>query len=92
MAADKTEVDGIAVHVDASTLDDFEITEALVDMASQGDDFRQVSAIVRLFALIFGNDAKRVKGELRSAHGGKLTNETAVTFLLHAIEAAGAKN
>ena len=93
MAAKKPalSVDGIALNVKAEDLDDFELVEALADANSEDMDV-QMQAVVRVFRIVYGDDYKRVKSELREKNGGKLTTEIMMGFFGATMEALGAKN
>lgn len=84
-------VDGISLNVKAEDLDDFELVEALADANSEDMDV-QMQAVVRVFRIVYGDDYKRVKSELREKNGGKLTTEIMMGFFGETMEALGAKN
>lgn len=93
MGAKKTVVNGIEIKLTAEDLDDYEITEALVDAeAPDATDGEKTRAYVRMMRLVFGDDFERVKSELRAKNGGKLTNETMTEFAAACFAAVGAKN
>lgn len=84
-------VDGIALNVKAEDLDDFDLVEALADANSEDMDV-QMRAVVRVFRIVYGDDYKRVKSELREKNGGKLTTEIMMGFFGATMEALGSKN
>lgn len=84
-------VDGIELNVKAEDLDDFDLVEALADANSEDMDV-QMQAVVRVFRIVYGDDYKRVKSELREKNGGKLTTEIMMGFFGETMEALGAKN
>lgn len=84
-------VDGIELNVKAADLDDFDLVEALADASSEDVDV-QMQAVVRVFRIVYGDDYKRVKSELREKNGGRLTTEIMMGFFGATMEALGAKN
>ena len=88
-----TIVDGTKVEVTADAFDDFEITECIADLYDEdADDGAKTAAAVKIYRLVFGSDFPRIKRELRSKNGGKLTNEAMSSCMAEVIEAVNAKN
>ena len=88
-------VDGITVTVAIDPKDDWEFATASVIFASPDSTPLEKSNAVRTqVKLLFGDDYKRVMGELRKARGGKLPNADVVSFAnrVLAAEAGDAKN
>ena len=93
MADEPLVVDGIEVHVTMDDLRDYEIIEAIEHVNRHGDDqVAQVSDVVRLLRLAFGDDYERVKSELREANGGRLSSDDMIGFFNRVSEEVGAKN
>ena len=99
MAA-STIIDGIEVHVTPEDFDDYEIAECLAVIAENDDPGEKpeglmvefMKAACSLPKLIFKDDWKRIKGELRAANGGRLPNAVVTDFVKKAMAAAKAKN
>ena len=86
-------VHGIKVKLTVADVDDYEVTEALVDMSDEDKPETDCAkAIVRLTRLLFGRDWERIKGELRKKHDGKLTNETVGNFITDVFTGLNRKN
>lgn len=86
-------VDGIKVDLTVESVDDYEITEALVDMSDEAlGEQERARATVAMARLLFGADWTRIKRELRERHDGKLTNETVGEFIKTTFETLNRKN
>ena len=86
-------VDGIELDVTADALDDFDVLECLAVMVDDdSSDKERMVAVPKLFRLVFGNDWKRIKNELRAQHDGRLTNATVMEFFNSLTTGLQAKN
>lgn len=88
-------VDGITVTVAIDPKDDWEFATASVIFANpESTPLEKSNAVRTQVKLLFGDDYKRVMGELRKARGGKLPNADVVSFAnrVLAAEAGDAKN
>lgn len=88
-------VDGITVTVAIDPKDDWEFSAASAVFADPDSTTLEKSNAIRTqVKLLFGDDYKRVMGELRKARGGKLPNADVVSFAnrVMAAEAGDAKN
>ena len=96
MAARKgkaVEVDGIKLTVAIDTADDYDIVEQMAVMADeQSTSNEKLSATVRIYKLLLGDDYRRVKDELRAKNGGRLPLKAMSDFIAKVFEAAGSKN
>ena len=96
MAARKgkaVEIDGIKLTVAIDTADDFEIVEQMAVMADeQSTSNEKLSATVRIYKILLGDDYRRVKDELRAKNGGLLPLKAMSDFIAKVFKAAGAKN
>lgn len=86
-------VQGIRVNLTTADVDDYEITEALVDMSDESaPDTSRAKATVRMARLLFGGDWDRIKRELREKNDGKLPNEAVGQFINDVFEGLNRKN
>ena len=88
-------VDGITVTVAIDPSDDWEFASASAVFADPDSTPLERSNATRTqVRLLFGDDYKRVMGELRKARGGKLPNADVVSFANRVLTAEGgdAKN
>ena len=96
MAARKgkaVEIDGIKLTVAIDTADDFEIVEQMAVMADeQSTSNEKLSATVRIYKILLGDDYRRVKDERRAKNGGLLPLKAMSDFIAKVFKAAGAKN
>ena len=96
MAARKgkaVEVDGIKLTVAIDTADDYDIVEQMAVMADeQSTSNEKLSATVRIYKLLLGDDYRRVKDELRAKNGGRPPLKAMSDFTAKGFEAAGSKN
>lgn len=88
-------VDGITVTVAIDPRDDWDFATASAVFADPDSTPLEKSNAVRAqVKLLFGDDYRRVMGELRAARGGRLPNADVVSFAdrVLAAEAGDAKN
>lgn len=74
------EVDGIQVRLQRSVLDNWELAEQLAVLDDPNAN-HQLAASVKVTQLMFGADWLRIKHELASRHGGKLSISAVGDFL-----------
>ena len=96
MAARKgkaVEADGIKLTVAIDPADDYDILAPLAVMADeQSTSNEKLSATVRIYKLLLGDDYRRVKDELRAKNGGRLPLKAMSDFIAKVFEAVGSKN
>ena len=99
MASGKT-IDGIKVNVTVDDLDDYDIAETLAIIAEADEPGEKspefqvefMKAAYTLPKMIFKNDWKRIKGELRAKNDGNLPNSVVFEFVNKVMTAVGSKN
>lgn len=89
----RVEVDGLEVEMDRSVFEDIDFAECMAVSGDEGaDGAERLAASVKLMKMALGDEYGRVKRELRERNGGTLTSSQMTSFVVSAIEAAGAKN
>lgn len=85
MAKKKIDVDGITIHIDPETFEDYDFLEGIAGIS---DD---PLTSVRFMKHFYGDEYENVKKGLREQNNGRLTTQRMVEFFTQVMQEAAPK-